>query len=243
MKSLLVLLCSCLACFGQFDLGTGTRGLSVRVLGSSAATGNDDNESTGSYNPQANSMLIAFVVNTKAAAPDQPTAVGNSLTWNEIFDTNFLADHRLTVWQAKCGSGATAGAFTAATTGVSQTGWAVAVFEITGGVNTGTDGTNVLRQQVNASNNANTNVTTTFGTLGKGTLCLSMIAYNLNTAVMTTSEATWLKIANVNFNTPATAIAAFYQPKNADTTCLQTNAALFTGCSVGLEFVQEGNYP
>jgi hypothetical protein len=232
---------SLIACSGQELVSTD--GLNIRLLGSSAATGNDASETTAAYFPKQGTELIAIVVNTKASAPDQPAIVANSLTWTELFDTNFLSTHRLTVWYAKCGSGATVGTFNANTGATSQTGWAIAVMEVTGSVLTGVNGVTALRQNVNVSNNVNTNLTVTFGTLGKRTLSLCLAANNLNSSVFTTSEAAWTKFLNINYNTPATAIAAFYQLKNTDTTCLMTNAAVFTGCGVGVEFVQEGNFP
>lgn len=232
----------CLSCVGQLEYPA-TTGLSIRSLGTTANTASADNVVVGPFTPNNNSMLIAFVVNTKASAPDTPTASGNGLTWQRMLTTNYLVDHNLSVWQANNKSGGFAGSFTAATTGISQTGWAAAVMEITGGYFTGTLGTNGIRQNVNSNNSINTNNTVTFAALKNRVLCLSMVAYNLNAAAMTTSEATWRKLLNVNFNTPATSIAAFYQAKNTDTTCLMTNAAAFSGCGVGLEFVQIGNFP
>jgi len=237
MKWLLLLL-SCLACCGQ----QATVGLSVRALGSSANTGNDTSEATASYTPQIGTELIAIVINTKASAPDQPSLVGNGLTWTELFDTNYLTDHRLTIWYAKGGSGAIAGALTANTGATSQTGWALAVVEGSGSVITGVNGVTALKQNVNASRAVQTNITATFGAVGKRTLCLGLLAGNLNSANMA-AEPGWTKLTDINFNTPATELTIVYQAKNADTTCLVTNAAAFSGCIVGVEMVQDGNFP
>lgn len=240
MKWLLLFL-SCLPCFGQFDVGSGTVGLSVRTLGSSAATGNDDNESTASYTPRANSMLVAIVVNTKASAPDQPVVSGNSLVWNEIFDTNFLTTHRLTIWQAKCGSGMTPGAFTASTAPTAQTGWCVGVIEITGGIFTGTGGTNGIRQRVNA-NTSTATATATFGALRAGAVSITLVSFDDNGTA--SPEAGWTELIDVNFNTPATQICVAYRLKNTDTTgVIVSDVTPTTGCIVGLEFGQEGNFP
>jgi len=237
MKWLLLLL-SCLSCVAQ----EATLGLSVRALGSSANTGNDDSESTGSYTPRQGTELIAIVINTKAATPDQPTLVGNGLTWTEVFDTNYISTHRLTIWYAKCGSGAIAGTLTAATTGVNQTGWALAVVEVSGSVTTGLNGVNAIRQTVNANVSAGTTITATFAALGKRTLCLGLLGGNLN-GTANTAEAGWTEIVDVNYNTPATELTIVYQAKNADTTCAISNAGAFTGCIVGVELVQLGNFP
>ena len=188
-------------------------------------------------------MLVAIVVNTKASAPDQPTVVGNSLVWTEIFDTNYSAGvGRLTVWQAKCGPGATPGAFTAATTGVTQTGWCVGVVEITGGVFTGTQGTNGIRQRVNANTSTTEAMTVTFGTLGKGTACILLATFDENSTC--TPEAGWTELLDVNFNTPACGIAAAYRLKNTDTSgTITSDGTVTAGAMVGLEFGQLGNFP
>ena len=55
MRAILFLFLSAICAFSQTQVGgidQATLGLSVRVLGSSANTGNDDNESTGSYTPR-----------------------------------------------------------------------------------------------------------------------------------------------------------------------------------------------
>lgn len=241
MKTL-VLLLSCIACLGQFSIDSGTLGLQVKALGSAASTANDDTQATGNYEPAQDAELIAIVINTKAATPDQPTLTGNGVVWTELFDTNYLSTHRLTVWYGKCSSGTFEGALTAATTGVNQTGWALAVVQVQGTVITGVNGVNALRQNVNASQAVATNITATFAALGKRTLCLGLLGANLNSAVMA-AEPGWTKITDVNFNTPATELSIVYQAKNADTTCLVTNAAAFSGCIVGIECTQVGNYP
>lgn len=233
-----VLLLSALCCYGQEH----TRGLSIRVLGSSAATGNDASETTAAYTPRINTELIALVINTKAATPDQPAIVANGLTWTELFDTNYLSTHRLTVWYAKCGSGAIRGTFNANTGATAQTGWAIAVWEIEGSVITGVNGVTALRQNVNANVSAGTTITATFAALGKRTLCVGLLGANLNSANMS-AESGWTKLTDINFNTPATELTMVYQLKNADTTCDISNAGSFSGCVVGVEFVQDGNFP
>jgi hypothetical protein len=237
MKWLLLLL-SCLSCVAQ----DATLGLSVRALGSSANTGNDASETTASYTPRQGTELIAIVINSKASLPDQPAVSGNGLTWTETFDTNYLSTHRLTIWYAKCGSGSFAGAFSANTGATAQTGWAIAVVEVTGAVITGLNGVNSIRQSVNANVSAGTTITATFDALGKRTLCLGLLGANLNGAAMT-AESGWTKITDVNYNTPATELTIVYQAKNADTTCAISNAGAFSGCVVGIELVQVGNFP
>lgn len=242
MRALCLLLLSCAACLGQFTIDSGTLGLAVKPLGSSAGTGNDDTESTGAYEPMQDGLLIAIVINTKASAPDQPTLVGNGVVWTELFDTNYLSTHRLTIWYGKCGSGTFEGALTASTTGVNQTGWALAVVQVQGAVITGLNGVNALRQNVNANVSAGTTITATFAALGKRTLCLGLLGANLNGAAMT-AESGWTKITDVNYNTPATELTVVFQAKNADTTCAISNASSFSGCIVGIELVQVGNFP
>lgn len=234
----LILFLSCMSCVAQ----NSTLGLSIRALGSSANTGNDSSEATGSYTPRQGTELIAIVINSKASLPDQPNLVGNGLVWTELFDTNYLSTHRLTIWYAKCGSGAIAGALTADTGATAQTGWALAVVEVTGAVITGLNGVNALRQNVNANVSAGTTITATFAALGKRTLCIGLLGANLNGAAMT-AESGWTKLTDVNYNTPATELTIVYQAKNADTTCAISNAGAFSGCIVGIELVQVGNFP
>lgn len=242
MKVICLLLLSCIACLGQFSIDSGTVGLSVKALGSSANTGNDATESTGAYEPSQDALLIAIVINSKASAPDQPALVGNGLVWTELFDTNYLSTHRMTVWYAKCTSGTFEGALTANTGATAQTGWALAVVQVRGAVITGVNGVDSIRQSVNANVSAGTTVTATFAALGKRTLCLGLLGANLNGAAMS-EEAGWTKITDVNYNTPATELTIVYQAKNADTTCGISNASAFSGCIVGIELVQIGNFP
>lgn len=233
-----VLLLSAVCCFGQEH----TRGLNVRVLGSSASTGNDASETTAAYTPRLNTELLALVINTKASAPDQPAIVANDLVWTELFDTNYLTTHRLTVWYAKCGSGAIRGTFNANTGATAQTGWAIAVWEIEGSRITGVNGVDALRQNVNANVSAGTSITATFAALGTRTTGIGVLGANLNSANMS-AESGWTKLTDINFNTPATELTMVYQLKNADTTCNIQNAASFSGCIVGVEFVQDAVYP
>lgn len=242
MKYLLILLLSCAVCLGQLPPDEGTLGLSVRALGSSANTGNDATETTGSYTPSQESLLVAIVINTKASAPDQPAVVGNGLVWTEVFDTNYISTHRLTIWYAKCGSGAIAGTFNANTGATAQTGWAIAVVEVKGTLITGLNGVNAIRQSVNANVSAGTTITATFAALGKRTLCLGLVGGNLN-GTANTAEAGWTELVDVAYNTPATELTIVAQAKNADTTCAVSNAGAFTGCIVGMELVQVGNFP
>lgn len=242
MRTFICILLSCLNCFAQFDFSADTRGYSDRVLGSSASTANDASETIAAYTPRLNTMLIAIVVNTKASAPDQPSLTGNSLVWTEMFDTNYLTTHRLTIWRAKCGSGAIRGTLVADTGAVNQTGWAMALVEIEGSYTTGVDGVNAIIQSVNANVSAGTSITATFAALHGGTLCLGLLGANLNGTAMT-AESGWTKIVDVNFNNPATEVTVVMRNKNTDTTCAISNAGAFTGCIVGIELAQEGNFP
>ena len=58
-----------------------------------------------------------------------------------------------------------------------------------------------------------------------------------------TAESGWTKITDINYNTPAAELTIVYQAKNADTTCAISNAGAFSGCVVGVELVQVGNFP
>lgn len=242
MKPICLLLLSCAACLGQFTIDSGTIGLSVKALGSSANTGNDASEATGGYEPAQDAELIAIVINSKAATPDLPSLVGNGVVWTKLFDTNYLSTHRLTIWYGKCSSGTFEGVLTASTGATAQTGWALAVVQVRGAVITGVNGVDSIRQSVNANVSAGTTITATFAALGKRTLCLGLLGANLNGAAMT-AESGWTKIVDVNYNTPATELTVVYQEKNSDTTCAISNAGAFSGCIVGIEFVQVGNFP
>jgi len=116
------------------------------------------------------------------------------------------------------------------------------VVEVSGSVTTGLNGVNAIRQTVNANVSAGTTITATFAALGKRTLCLGLLGGNLN-GTANTAEAGWTEIVDVNYNTPATELTIVYQAKNADTTCAISNAGAFTGCIVGVELVQLGNFP
>lgn len=225
----------------QFDPDSGTVGLNVRLLGSSANTGNDDNESTGSYSPQQGSLLMAFIINT-ATTPGTPTMTANGLTWDKIFDTNYLSDHKLTVWTAKCNSGCISGIATGSTAPTSQTGWTIQVIEITGTRITSTQGTNGIKQRVNANVSAGTSITVTLGALRTGNMTVCMFANNLN-GTADAAESGWTELSDINFNTPATEAFIMYRKKNTDTSANVTNGSSTSGVMICLEFGQEGNFP
>lgn len=244
MKTLLTLLISCLSCCAQFDFSSDTRGYSIRSLGSSASTTGDASETIAAYTPRLNTMLIAIVVNTKAATPDAPSLTGNSLTWTKTFDTNYLSTHRMTVWYAKAVSGMTRGTLVASTGAVNQTGWAMGLVEIEGCYDTFVfpSANHCMIQSVNANVSGGTSITATFAALHGGTLCIGLLGANLNGTAMT-AESGWTELIDINFNNPATEVTVVARNKNTDTTCAISNAGAFSGCIVGIEFSQDGNYP
>src|SRR4051812_9279918 len=90
---------------------------------------------TGTYTPAANSLLVAFVENSLAATPLDPTTfTGHGVTWTKLTLSSRLLSttHCVSIWVANAGGSPSSAAVTAGFGAVSQTGCSVVEYEIAG---------------------------------------------------------------------------------------------------------------
>ena len=220
-----------------------TAGISIRLAGSNASTTAASTYTAGpAFRPGDNTLMFAMVVNSKASAPDIPTGSGHGLTWTQIRTTNYntLASPtcRLTIFYARTRSSNTTNAFVADFAGVNQTGCIVQVVEVAQVYTSGTQGTNGVLQIVHGGNNANTNAVATYGTLtGTRDLTIGWVGGSLNSA-NNAAESGWTKLADQNYNNPATEGTTVYKLQANDTSFLVTNAASMSWAVVATELLQ-----
>lgn len=246
MRMLVTLLLSAAVALGQFPdlrLVGATRGVTVRLTGSSSSTTGATSYTATIDFIKEESLLFAMVINTKASAPDIPTFSGGGLTWTQIRTTNYntLASpvSRLTVFYASQRSGTYRNATaTADFAGATQTGCIIGLVEVTGAFRS-FGPTNALVQIVHGGNNVNTNAVATLGAFsGTRNLALAFVGGSLNSQNCT-AEPGWTKLFGANYNTPATEGVIVYQLKSADTSVLVTNAASINWASVAVEVKQQ----
>lgn len=245
MKCITLLLLLSLVCSAQIpDTALEVAGITIRTLGTSAGTGNDDVEQVAAGRPVEGSLVLGMSINTKASAPDLPTVSGYGLEWFQIWTTNFntLASPiaRLTAYYAVAKSGITTNGFRATTSAVNQTGWAVGAWEITGVYLGGIRSTNALVQIGVNGVNASATATVTLGTLNNGrNLVVGFIGYDLNSDSLVAQNG-FTKIHVGNYATPPTSGSLIYNLKSTQTIVAATNAAAMDSAIIAVEIRQGG---
>jgi hypothetical protein len=139
-----------IACSLVFLSGTATAAVTATELTTGGSSSNLAAYSTASITPAANTLILAWVTNSKASAPDTPTLAGNGLTWVQVetvtWRTIAAPAKRTTLFRAM-GASPTSGGITISF-GANQTGCAWSVIQF-GNVDTsGTDGSGAVVQAV-----------------------------------------------------------------------------------------------
>ncbi len=178
---------------------------------------------TGTYTPAANSLLVAFEVNSLASTPLEPTTfTGHGVTWTKLtLGSRLLSTtHSISVWVASAGASPSSAAATAGFNGVSQTGAAVVEFEVTGWGGASPSAA-IIQNPTNT------------GTGTAGTVTLSAAGESRNRPLsffvhlaneVTNPRANWTETAGAdgNFNTPATGAEGQFRSDAFETTATAT---------------------
>ncbi len=164
---------------------------------------------TSTYQPAANSLLIAFVVgcSTTVVDPDGATPfAGHGLTWTKVTLTanDLSTTHATSVWVANSGGSSSTAACTA-TWGSNRTGGVVVEFEVTGWDTNLTAAQAVLQNPTATGTGTSSSITA----LVQKKAGSRVIAFNLhlaNEATTPKASPAWTETAGAdgNFNSPTT---------------------------------------
>lgn len=188
------------------------------------------------YTIAANALALAFVVNSKASAPDTPTFSGNGMTWVQVktvtCNTIAAPTQRLTVFRGMTNATSTSTAGTASFGGATQTGCAIKVFEFTN-VNTGgTNGSQAVAQCQTGNADTTANETITMQALDSSALN-TVIACAVNSVASGSDEspeAGWTEADELTYSTPSTGTTVDYRNQTTDNTvaitCTSRNWAI-----------------
>lgn len=166
------------------------------------------------YTPAAGSYLVAFVVNSLAATPLDPTFTGHGVTWTKLsLSTRLLSTtHCISVWVANAGASPTSTKVVADFGGVNQTGCAIIEYEITGVALGATPDLGINLQTVGSG----TGTTGTVTYNARGNPANGQISFFVHLANETTTpRASWVEDATVvsdgSYNTPTTGAEGQYR--------------------------------
>lgn len=228
MKILLfILLFPCVA-FGQVTIST------TPEFGYSYST-----TAAGVINSQtytAGKLYICIVMRVDATAVADFTLAGTSSTWTEIANVTGVTTGtdlaRLKVWRYAPGSNVTEG-LTISNAG-SQDGYVGVLYEITGTINTGTNGADAVVQIVTDAQDANANPTITMAALNPKNSVLAFFGNDVN-SFGATEESGWSELSENGFNTPTTGGVFISRHNTSDNTpSVTASASNWVGVAIEL---------
>ena len=216
MKKLLFLL------FPVFSYGQTSITISTNYTYSTTAIG-----AVVSETYTAGKLYIAVHMRVRAAAtPNDFSLTGTSSTWTEIANvtgvTTGAARARVKVWRYAPGSNVTEGlSFSGA--GLEDSS-IVVIWEITGTINTGTNGADAIVQIVTDAQDANANPTITLAALDPKNTVVAFFGNNVN-PFGSTEESGWTELSEDGFNTPTTGGVFISRHRTSDNTPSVTASA------------------
>jgi hypothetical protein len=163
---------------------------------------------TASVTGRRDSLQLLAVVNSKASAPDTPTASGGGLTWVQIatktYNTTGSPTQRITLFRA-LGS-PTAGAITADFAGATQTGCSLYICQFHNVDTSGTNGSGAIVQNATNSAETSTSGSVTLAAVDSTTRNAGYVVWggSLNSSTVMTAEGGWAEVADAGYNTPTT---------------------------------------
>jgi hypothetical protein len=188
------------------------------------------------WTPAARSLIVAFVENSLAASPIDPTSVtghGVSFTKLTLGTSTLGTTHKISVWVANSGTSPTSDATTVDFGGVAQTGCAIIEFEVPG-VNLDGD---VILQNPTASGTGTSGSITLAPASNSENTQLAFFVHQANEG--TTPRTNWTEPtgADGNFSSPATGAAAQYRTDTFETTASAswTTSSAWIGVVLELE--------
>lgn len=214
-----------------------------------SARGDTSNAATyvaPNFTPDKGCLLLGWVANSKASAPDTPAISDTRFTWTRIASKNAGSLHILHVFRAMAGTDGTTPAQGGATIGfpASQTGCVWGFLQISGVPNS-SDGSNAIVQY--ASNTFGSSVTTSTTTISalqkntNGIFAGLAIGVNSNPTVegIYTAAAT-----HPGYNTPASKLGMSWNLNNGGTevTPSYSWSGGYTPGEIALEVVSYGTF-
>ena len=159
------------ACSLALVPGAATAAVTATELTTGADGANGASYVTASISPTANTLILAWVTNSRNSSPATPTLSGNGLTWVQVttvaWGTIATPTWRTTLFRAM-GASPTSGAVTITVPG-NATGclWSIQQF---GNVDTsGTDGSGAVVQAASNATDSNTSLSVTLAPLANAT--------------------------------------------------------------------------
>lgn len=183
-------------------------------------TSNFTSYTTASFSPTNGALLVVGVIACSATPVPPTTCTWNSHTWIKISDTNFnvkaLPTNNLSVWRTLC-TNTTAGTFKADFGGATQSGCAIAVFQVLNADDSEQFGSNAVIQVQATAADATVNPNIAYNTPAKsGTnmlICFMGDAVNASTGRTPNSSNQWQVISQtLNYATPASGGGVFFSP-------------------------------
>lgn len=175
--------------------------------------------------PAANTLVLVGVLGTAAAGtPVQPSSVSgaglvfslvtSSVTYNPTTPGSQLAN--ISLWRSMGGS--PSGSLISALFGVTGTGCAMLVTEVSGVSTSGTSGANAVGQSFTTSSD-NTNAATVFGSSATtaGSAWFSLIGLDKSNTNNVAADNNWVSIESCAYSTPASAIWSSWTDKSGPT--------------------------
>lgn len=191
--------------------------LGIRELSFIASTtGATSYGSSIAYLPTPNALLLAYVTNTKASAPNTPTFSGNGLTWVQVdtmtFNTVGSATDRLTIFRAQ-GASPTSGTGTADFAGATQTGCIVHVVEIINADATAANGANAIVQHPTGTADTTANPSISYSAVSVSGTNMLLFAYadSVNSTTDSTTDTDWTEMREQSYATPNTGFTLNYK--------------------------------
>jgi hypothetical protein len=194
---------------------------------------------TSSYQPVSNSLVVAYVYNSKATTPDTPTFSGNGLTWVQITTATCSSvatpTLRVTAFRAQ-GTAPTSTAGTA-TFGVAQTGCIIQVFEVWNADASAANGANAVVQAVTSSVDASANPLISFAAPTKPGTNAMVFGYvdNINSAADSAPETNWVEMSEFTYATPSVGAVLDYSTEVFNVTTVTNIATSRDYAAIALE--------
>lgn len=170
---------------------------------------------TASISPTASRWLVIDVANAKAAVPEIPTVTGLSLTWTQeatVASAAVSQDRRSTRVYAWTGASPGSGALTI-TFSATQTGCAWIVYELGADVDTSDPFVQTATTSSDAAGTSASVALAAFGSANNRPLICAVHAAN----EVSTPEAGYTEIGDVNSNAPILGFAAAFHGSSTDT--------------------------
>lgn len=189
------------------------------------------NLTLGSNNFIAGRLYLIFVTTTKATTPETPTMSGTGQTWTQI-NTTATSVQRITAFRFYCTSNNTNDA--TVFVGPNQTSYVLNRYEVTGMINTGTNGSDAIVQSVtNSATGANPSITLA-AISSSGNAVIAAFSNNVN-PFGGTPESGWTGGVNNGTSLPSGGYSMFRTNTTDNTPTVTAASSDWLGIAVEIE--------